>query len=91
MPWCQRWSGGVAVITSASHAEGREFDPRPDLRVLGLIHWTVIKWRTSARWAGFAQLHNGNFITNMSQTRQLRAKYIISILHTVVGTVVLLL
>ena len=27
------WSGGVVVITSASHAEGREFDPRPDLQV----------------------------------------------------------
>ena len=32
MPWRQRWCGGVAVITSASHAEGREFDPRPDQR-----------------------------------------------------------
>ena len=24
-------SGGVVVITSALHADGREFDPRPDL------------------------------------------------------------
>lgn len=25
------WSDGVVVITSASHAEGREFEPRSDL------------------------------------------------------------
>ena len=25
------WSDGVVVITSALHAEGREFDPRSDL------------------------------------------------------------
>ena len=29
-------SGSVVVITSASHAEGREFEPRPDLVVLKL-------------------------------------------------------
>ena len=28
------WSDGVVVITSALHAEGREFDPRSDLIVL---------------------------------------------------------
>ena len=32
------WSDGVAVITSASHAEGREFDPRSDLAVLRRCH-----------------------------------------------------
>ena len=26
-----KWSRGVVVITSALHAEGREFDPRRDL------------------------------------------------------------
>ena len=28
------WSGSVVVITSASHAEGREFEPRSDLHLL---------------------------------------------------------
>ena len=30
---CCLWSDGVVVITSALHADGREFDPRSDLSV----------------------------------------------------------
>ena len=32
------WSCGVVVITSASHAEGREFDPHQDLKFLFLFY-----------------------------------------------------
>ena len=41
------WSGGVVVITSALHAEGREFDPRPDLTFL----FVALTGSTSVRTA----------------------------------------
>ncbi len=35
-------SDGVVVITSASHAEGREFEPRSDLFVIYKNDWLEI-------------------------------------------------
>ena len=49
-------SGGVVVITSALHADGREFDPRPDLsffktilRQLTLTRMLRISWTRRVR------------------------------------------
>ena len=46
---CAGRSDGVVVITSALHAEGREFDPRSDLHfVLGLCHENALNVHDTA-------------------------------------------
>ena len=38
LPSYERWFNGVVAITSASHAEGREFEPRLNLYLLVIYY-----------------------------------------------------
>jgi hypothetical protein len=59
--WASKCSGSLVVMTSALHAEGREFNPRPE--------YFLLKTAVVACIAGMAKWQGNRFVSGRSRVR----------------------